>query len=185
MRSQWKKQEIFFFENNFFSFWFQNFHKNYLIISSFLPNAIISKKNYQKLLFFQFDIKIILFQWENKRKIKMLFNNQNVLFYFFTIFIHFSIKNISYSVYFFSFSSKNKFCVFSKKRRNKSEKLLRNILHFFPNSKMISKREKIQIKIFLISFWYNNTIYKKPKKIHHQKMFLFFSFFSLFYKNKP
>ena len=133
-------------------------------------------QNYQKLLFFQIDIKIILFQCENKRKRKILFNNENVLFYFFTILIHFSIKNISYSVNFFSFSSKNKFCVFSKKRRNTWEKLLRNIFHFSLILNDIEKR-KIQSNNFFSLF--NNTIYKKTKKIHHQKnVFLFFLFFS-------
>ena len=45
---------------------------------------------YQKLLFFQIYTKVILFPLEKKRKTKNVIHNQNVLLWFFTIFIQFA-----------------------------------------------------------------------------------------------
>ena len=109
-------------------------------------------------------------------------------FYFFTMLIHFSIKNISYSIYFFSFSSKNNFCVFFQKREEINERNCYGIFYTFSLILKWCRKEKNsnQIKIFLISFWYNNTIYKKTKKIHHQKIvFIFFLFFLFLVKINP
>ena len=111
-------------------------------------------QNHQKLLFFQIDTTIILFQWENKRKIKMFFNNKMCYSNFLPFLFIFQSKLFRIPFIFSLFLQKNNFCVFSKKRRNKWEKLLRNNLYFFPNSKMISKREKIKSKFFSL---FNNT----------------------------
>ena len=103
-------------------------------------------QNYQKILFFQIDTKIILFQWENKRKRKNVFNNQNVLFYFFTIFIHFSIKNISYSITFSLFLQKIIF-VFFPKREEINERNCYGIFYTFSLILKWCRKNSNQIKI--------------------------------------